>query len=340
MTKSVSDGHGRIGVGVIGLGHWGPNYLRVLKMIPAVRLVSAAEPDPARWKSLGPAYPELAFHEDADAVLADPEVRAVVIATPSSTHYRMTKRALLAGKDVLCEKPLALTGAECRDLVRTAGSRRRVLMVGHIFLYNSGVLKIKEYLDAKRLGRVYYLTAVRTNLGPVREDVNVVYDLAAHDVSIFNYILGARPRRVEATGGSFFKAGREDFCFISLHYPRGVVGHIHVSWLTPIKQRQLLVVGSHRMITWNDQDSLEPLKVYDSGPMEEPFYADYGSFQRMLRVADIHLPQISPAEPLLAQTTDFINCVRRRTRPLADGNNGLATVLTLEQIQQALGRAR
>ncbi len=329
-----------IGLGVIGLGHWGPNYLRVFKMLPEAALLEAADPDPVRRRVLGPLYPEVKFRRDYRAVLDNPAVSAVVIATPSSTHYALAREALLQGKDVLCEKPLALSSRQCQQLLQVARAKKRILMVAHIFMYNPGILKIKEYLDADQVGKVYYLMAVRTNLGPVRKDVNVVLDLAAHDVSIFNFILNARPTRVTASGASFLKPGREDFCFVTLHYPAGVLGHLHLSWLTPKKQREILVVGSRGMITWDDLDLLEPVKVHDRGSAVEPFYYDYGEFQRMSRVSDVHLPSISAEEPLLLQSRHFLECARKRSRPLSDGRNGREVLETLEQIQSALRRSR
>ena len=338
--KSRGPGQRELALGLIGLGHWGPNYLRVLKMLPGARVLGAADPDPGRRRALAPLYPEIKFHSGAEAVLSDPEIRAVIIATPSSTHFQLTRAALLAGKDVLCEKPLTLSAVEAKKLVELSRARKRVLMAAHIFLYNPGIRQIKEYLNARHAGRIYYLSSLRTNLGPVRKDVNVVFDLAAHDVSIFNFILGSRPEGVTAAGASFLKPGREDLAFITLHYPQGVLGHIHISWLTPKKQREMLVVGSHRMITWNDLDPLEPVKIYDRGPVEEPFYSDFGAFQRMARASEVHLPAINAEEPLVVLTRHFLECVSRRLRPLSDGENGLQVVRTLELIQKALSRRR
>jgi predicted dehydrogenase len=325
-----------IKLGIIGLGHWGPNHLRVLKMLPGASVLGVAELDRSRHRALAPLNPEVKFHRDYRAVLDNEEIQAVVVATHSSTHYQISREALLAGKDVLCEKPMALTSEQCRDLIRTANRKKRILMVAHIFMYNPGILKIKEYLNAGRVGDIYYVTSVRTNLGPIRDDVNVVFDLAAHDVSIFNFILGSSPSKVVASGTSILKRGREDFCFVTLHYPGGVLAHLHISWLTPRKQREILVVGSNRMITWNDLDPIEPVKVYRSHSTKEPFYADYGAFQRMARISDVHLPAISPEEPLLIQCRRFLECVRTRSRPLSDGANGLKVIQTLEKIQEAL----
>jgi len=336
-TKSVKP---PVGIGVIGLGHWGPNFLRVMKMIPEVSVVAAADPDRARVRAQQELYPAVRYSGDYRKVLDDKEVQAVVVATPSSLHHQVVTDALDAGKDVLCEKPLALTSADCQDLIRMASRKKRILMVAHVFMYNPGVLKIKEYMEDKSLGDVYYLTSVRTNLGPVREDINVVFDLAAHDVSIFNFILNSQPSKVTASGSCFIRKDREDFCFATLQYPKGVLGHIHLSWLTPRKQREILVVGSRRMIAWNDLDPLEPVKVYQRGSIKEPFYTDYGAFQRMARASDVHLPAISHEEPLLLESRHFIDCVINRSQPLSDGKNGLQVIQVLEQIQKALEETR
>lgn len=340
VKKAKHSGRTPIRLAVIGLGHWGPNYLRTLPQISGARVVWAVDPDPDRRRRLAPLYPDVKFRADHHEALSDPTVSAVVIASPSSTHYRLAGSALNAGKDVLCEKPLALSSDHCRKLIALAQKKKRVLMVAHIFMFNPGVLAVKDYVKSGQMGKLYYLTAQRTNLGPIRDDVNVVLDLATHDVSIFNFILESRPRKVVVAGGAFLKPSREDFVFISLYYPQGVVGHIHASWITPMKQREILAVGSHRMIIWNDIDPLAPVKVYDSGPRQEPFYADYGAFQRMARASDIHLPSISPEEPLLIQNRHFLECVATRKRPLSDGHNALAVLQTLEQIQAALKKPR
>ncbi len=339
-AKRKSGAAGQVGIGVIGLGHWGPNYLRTFRQLADARVVFASDSDGSRLEALSSLYPEVEFTGDYREVLRSGEVDAVVVATPGKTHREIAGAALESGKDVLCEKPLAVSSAECRELNSLAGRKKRVLMVGHIFMYNAGIQKIKQYIESEKMGKVYYMTSMRTNPGPVREDVNVVYDLATHDVSIFNYLMGGPPKKASAQAASFLKPGREDIGFITLHYPGGTLGHVHVSWLTPRKQREIMVVGSHRMIIWDDLNPLEPVRVHSRGSLEEPFYSDFGSFVRMARASDVHMPKISAEEPMVLQNGHFIECVRSRQKPLSDGNNGLEVVRTLEMVQKALARGK
>lgn len=268
------------------------------------------------------------------------DIDAVVIATPTGTHYDLVKTALASGKDVLCEKPLARTAAECRELADLAAAQGRVLMVGHVFLYNSGVLHLKTDLDRGELGRVYYMDAVRTNLGPVRHDVGAIYDLASHDISIFNFLLGTPPLEVSATAGSMLQQGIEDVGFLTLYYPGGVVCHVHTSWLNPRKVRQLTIVGDHKMAVWDDMNNLEPVRYYDKGVTAD-HYSSFGEFQMILRDGQITIPKVKLFEPLQKQDTEFIECARTRRPPTADARCALNVVRTMEAALESLkGRGR
>ena len=261
----------------------------------------------------------------------------MVIATPVQSHFALVKQALEAGKDVLCEKPLAVTVDECRALCDLAAAKRRVLMVGHVFLYNPGVQHLKIDLDRGELGRVYYMDATRTNLGPVRRDVGAVYDLASHDISIFNFLLGTEPLEVSGAGGFFLQEKIEDIGFLTLTYPKGIVCHVHTSWLNPRKVRQLTIVGDHKMAVWDDMNNLEPIRYYDKGVTAD-HYSSFGEFQMILRDGAITSPKVKLFEPLLKQDENFIECIRSRRAPVASAEFGLAVVRVLEAARRSMAQ--
>jgi len=287
------------------------------------------------------AFRDLDTTTDPTAITLAPDIDAVVVATPTSSHFALVQQALENGKDVLCEKPLATTAAECRALCELAAKKQRVLMVGHVFLYNPIVQHVKIDMERGELGRVYYMDAVRTNLGPVRRDVGAIHDLASHDISIFNYLLNALPSEVSATGGFFLQEKIEDIGFLTLHYPRGVVCHVHTSWLNPRKVRQLTIVGDHKMAVLDDMNNLEPIRYYDKGVTAD-HYSSFGEFQMILRDGTITIPKVKLLEPLMAQDQDFVQSLRSRRAPLASGDFGYGVVRVLEAAQQSLrehGRA-
>lgn len=269
-------------------------------------------------------------------MLREAELDAVVISTPTRLHYEMVKAALLAGKNVLCEKPLCLRPTDAEELVKLAKKQKRVLMVGHVFLFNPGILKLKELIRFRNAGRVYYLRALRTNLGPVRQDVNSVFDLATHDISIFNFILDAVPETVSAVGGTFLQPGIEDVAFISLRYPEGIVANIQVSWLDPKKLREIVVVGDRKMIVWDELASPGPIHIYDKGVAREPYYDDYGQFHLLTREGDITIPKVRMEEPLKVQNRFFVQGVRDGRIKVNDGSFAIGVVRVLDAINQSL----
>lgn len=328
-------------IGVVGFGQWGPNHVRNFSLLDGVEVVRVCDSNAARREAATRFLRGVATTADSSEIVAAPDIDAVVIATPTASHYPLVKAALLAGKDVLCEKPLARTAAECLELAELAAARGRILMVGHVFLYNPGVLHLKADLDRGELGRVYYMDAVRTNLGPVRQDVGAIYDLASHDISIFNFLLGRTPVEVSATGGSVLTSGIEDVGFVTLYYPDNIVCHAHTSWLNPRKVRQLTVVGDRKMAVWDDMNNLEPIRYYDKGVVAD-HYASFGEFQLILRDGQITIPKVRMAEPLQRQDADFIDCVRTRRTPVADAACGTAVVRVMEAAMDSLrnhGRA-
>lgn len=328
-------------VGVIGFGQWGPNHVRNFSLLDGVEVVRIADASEARLKAAQKFLRGVAVTTNAADVIAAPDIDAVIVATPTGTHYDLVKAALLAGKDVLCEKPLARTAAECRELAELAAARGRILMVGHVFLYNSGVLHLKTDLDRGELGRIYYMDAVRTNLGPVRSDVGAIYDLASHDISIFNFLLGSAPLEVSATGNCVLQKGIEDVGFLTLYYPNNVVCHAHTSWLNPRKVRQLTIVGDHKMAVWDDMNNLEPIRYYDKGVTAD-HYSSFGEFHLILRDGQITIPKVKLSEPLQKQDGEFITSIRSRRTPIADARLGLSVVQVMEAAMESLrnhGRA-
>ncbi|HVS52012.1 MAG TPA: Gfo/Idh/MocA family oxidoreductase [Opitutaceae bacterium] len=324
-------------IGVIGFGQWGPNHVRNFRTIDDCDVRRVCDASAARLGLARKQFRDLDMTTDPAAITRATDIDAVVIATPVQSHFALVRQALEAGKDVLCEKPLAATVAECRELCELAAAKQRLLMVGHVFLYNPSVQHLKIDLDRGELGRVYYMDATRTNLGPVRRDVGAIHDLASHDISIFNFLLGAEPSEVSATGGFFLQEKIEDIGFLTLAYPKGVVCHIHTSWLNPRKVRQLTIVGDHKMAVWDDMNNLEPVRYYDKGVTAD-HYSSFGEFQMILRDGAILSPKVKLFEPLLKQDQDFVDCIRSRRTPLASGEFGLAVVRVLEAAGASLAQ--
>ncbi len=300
---------GALTLGVIGCGHWGPNHIRVFSELDRARVIAIADPSEAMRKRMAKRFPTIQCSADHRDLLSTDAIDAVVIATPTDTHAAIVREALRAGKHVLVEKPLCRTAEEADELSALAEATGRTLMVGHVFLFNPGINRLRESIAAGELGRIHYLDAARTNLGPIRPDVNALYDLGTHDVSIFNYLLDQEPVEVSALGRCIAQETVEDVCFASLRYPDGTLGHIHVSWLNPRKVRTLTVVGDRKMAHWDDIDPSDTLRVYDKGLDEQPYYDSFGEFKYLLRNADVRLPHIDYGEPLVKQANAFLDTV-------------------------------
>ncbi|MBI2915895.1 MAG: Gfo/Idh/MocA family oxidoreductase [Elusimicrobia bacterium] len=318
----------KVRIAVIGLGHWGPNYLRNFSQMDTSEVVACADKDTARLKSFQEQYPQTRFYSDVEKMFLESKPEATVIATPTTTHYAMAQSALLKGQHLLIEKPLALSVKECEDLTQLAQSQKRILMVGHTFLYNDAIVWLKKYLqDDKHAGRIFYLYAVRTNLGPIRQDVNALIDLAPHDIAVFLHLLGSKPTKVCAQGAAFLDHGREDVSFLTLYFEKGEIGHIQVSWLDPRKVRQTTVIGDKKMILFDDINLFEPIRIYDKGVRQEPReYRDFSEFKTVLYDGDVIIPKIVMGEPLKNQCKEFVQCVRENKTPLSVG--AFATLVT------------
>jgi len=325
-----------IRIGIVGFGAWGPNHARNLAAQEGCRIVQIADISETRLTQARKQYPDVDVTSDAETVIEGSGNDAVVIATPLGSHHNLVRRALLAGKHVLCEKPLTRTSEEAKELIQLAASRGLILMVGHVFMFNPGALFLKEEIDRGELGRIYYLDLVRTNLGPIRQDVGAIYDLASHDVSICNFLLETQPSEVACNAAYYLQRDREDVAFLTLYYPNQVVANIHVSWLDPRKVRQVTVVGNSKMALWDDINTTEPLRLYDKGVAAERAYSTFGEFHMVLRDGNIVIPKVRMFEPLTRQASHFVSCVREKRPPICDGPNGLAVVRVLEAALESL----
>jgi predicted dehydrogenase len=328
-------------VGLIGLGYWGPNYARVLSELPDGELVSACDLDSGALELVRTRYPSVAVTTDHEEVLQDPTVDAVVIATPTATHAELALAGLSAEKHVLCEKPLAMSVEECTELIAAAGAADRVLMVGHTFIFNPAVRRMKDLIAAGELGEVLYAHASRTGLGPIRQDVNALWDLASHDISILVDLLAADPVQVAAHGGSYLRPGVEDVAFLSLRFDDSVMANLHVSWLDPYKVRKVTVIGDRRMIVFDDVAADEKLKLFDRGasyeaPASEARGSEYGEYTAIVRDGDILIPKLPAAEPLKEEVAHFLHCCRTGSQPETDGASGRRVVAVLEAASESL----
>jgi predicted dehydrogenase len=317
-------------VGVIGVGYWGPNLLRNFNIISGAEARWAADVDEARLQHIATLYPNVTTTRDYRAMLDDDDTHAIVVATPADTHCRLSCEALEAGKHVFVEKPMAVSEAECRQMVQAAERADRKLMVGHTFLFNNAVHRIKQLIDSGELGEIFYVYINRVNLGLFREDCNVVWDLAPHDIAILNWLLDSTPDKLTAVGHSYVQPDIEDVAFINLQYPGKVMAQLHVSWLDPNKVRTITVVGSKKMLVYDDVSNTEKLRVYDKGVNVLPHYDTFGEFQLSYRYGDIVLPRIEDSEPLRNEADHFIDAIRNGQELRSDGVSGLEVVRALE----------
>lgn len=327
----------RVKVGVIGCGYWGPNLIRNLAEIPESNLVAVADLRAERLEHVRARYPAVKVtgnHVDLFSMSLD----AVVVATPPSTHFRLAKECLLHGLHVLVEKPLTLKSQDAEELISIAEERGLTLMVGHTFEYNPAVRALKDLIDKGELGKILYVDAVRVNLGLFQPGLDVLWDLAPHDISILLYLLGSDPMLVNALGADCIFKGKADIAYLNLEFPDEVLAHVHVSWLDPCKVRRITVVGSQKMVVYDDVENLEKLKIYDKG-VETPSYADtYHEFQFSYRHGDVVSPAIRMSEPLKEECQHFLQSILEVKAPQSDGRVGLKVVRVLEAAERSLRR--
>lgn len=327
------DGH-RIKVGVIGCGYWGPQLIRNLHEMPNAELIGVADAKPERLEFVKRHYPEVRLFSSHTQLL-ETDVEAVVVATPIHTHHTLAKEALLAGKHVMVEKPLAASVAEAMELIQIGQARQRIVMVGHTFLYNPAVQELRRLVGDGELGRIYYVDAARLNLGLFQRRANVMWDLAPHDISILMYVLGTTPVAVSARGSMCVQDDVHDVAYLEMLFESGVSAHVHVSWLDPAKVRRITVVGDKKMAVYNDVSQVEKIRVYDTG-VETPITNSFGEFQMSYRHGQVTIPYITWQEPLRLECEHFVECVRTGADPRTDGMQGLAVVSVLEAATDSL----
>jgi predicted dehydrogenase len=321
-------------VGVVGFGYWGPNLVRNLDRAADARIVAACDLSQDNLDKLSALYPYVETTSDMAAFLADYDLDAVVVATSAPSHFVLAKQALEAGKHVYVEKPLTLTSADAEELVRLADSKGLVLMVGHLMEYHSGINWIRDYIASGELGEVLYLYAQRLNLGKVRKEENAFWSLAPHDVSIVLYLIGETPDSVSANGAAYLNDGVHDTVFANLHFPSGKMANIHVSWLDPHKVRKFTIVGTKKMLVFDDMEATEKIWIYDKG-VEPAEALGYGEDLR-LRFGDITVPFIKMSEPLALEIQHFLDCVDSGETPRSDGRDGLRVVRVLEAVDESM----
>lgn len=331
-------------IALIGYGYWGPNLARNLASLPGCPLCAVADVRSEVLQDVRALYPNVAVSQDPKGFLEDPTIDGVVLATPPHTHASLAREALYRGKHVLVEKPLAMSVQDAADLVELARQKHRVLMAGFTFLFSPPVNKLREMIDSGHLGRILYLHSARLNLGRVREDVNVLWNLGPHDVSILLYLLGRMPESVSAVGYSYIRPGIADVAFLDFRFPGGVVAHVHLSWMDPCKVRRLTVVGQGKMVVYDDIDVDRQVAVYDAGLVEQSGVNDalhfrtYHEFQLTRRTGDVYIPKIENEEPLRRMCAHFVGCVEGRETCLSDGEFGLRVTEVLEAAQRSMDK--
>lgn len=329
----------KIILGIIGCGHWGPNFIRNFNNIENSYVKYACDLNQQRLTHIKQLYPQIIAIKDHRQILRDPDISAVVIATPMSTHFTLAKEALLNDKHTLIEKPIAVNVAEAEELISIARNKKRTIMVGHTFIFNPAINKLRSIIQNNELGKIYYIYSRRTNLGPLRKDANAILDLAPHDISILNYILNKKPLFVNAFGEKYLPHNLEDVSFIMFRFPNKIIAHVQVSWLDPKKTREIVVVGSKKMLIFDDLNTQTPIVIYDKRAMKKKFKQDYDSFEEfkmIIKDGKAVAPKIKKGEPLKIECEHFIDCIMRNKTPLSDGQDGVEVLRILIGIQKSL----
>lgn len=329
-----------INLGILGCGVWGRNYIRNFELLDDAAVVACCDLDKSNLDMARKIVPSIKTSSEPLQIINDPAIDALIIATPAKTHYEIAKLAIENNKHILIEKPMALSTKEASELIELSRKKNIVLMVGHIMEFNPAVIKLHKITKSNAIGKIQYMYLTRTNFGRIRTDVNVLWDLAPHDLSIVGYIMGMRPVSVTARGSSFIKKGIEDVVFIYLEYDSGQIVNIHLSWLDPCKIRRVTVVGDKKMVVFDDLESVDKIRIFDKGisynPTTEKQYSDFGSYQFSYRYGDILIPQIEFSEPLYKQCENFIDCIKNDKKPKTNGKKGLYVVKILEAAQKSI----
>ncbi len=322
-----------VNIAVVGAGYWGPNLIRNFNLVSNLTMV--CDLDSARLEPIKKNYPNVTTTTNFEEVINSTEVDAVIIATPMKTHYKLAKAALEAGNHVFIEKPIAGSSKEAEELIDIAKKNNLKLMVGHIFEYSAPVNKIKELIDKGEIGKVYYMDSARVNLGLFQPDLSVVWDLAPHDLSIMFYLLGnVKPISVSAVGQNFIPGHVEDIAYITIKFENNIMAHFSVSWMAPAKLRRTSIVGTKKMIVYDDTEPEEKVKIYDKGI--DYSHEEIQKLQILYRTGDIHSPKVSTEEPLRAEAQHFIDCIKNNKTPRSDGESGLRVVKIIEAAEKSI----
>ena len=321
-------------LGVIGYGYWGPNIVRNFSGHQDCKVVAVCDKNPAALARVLGKYPGVRVTTEVDDIVTSSEIDAVAIVTPVSYHFELAKKALENGKHVFVEKPFTATSAQAEELIELAERKNLHIMVDHTFLFTGAVRKIKQLVDEGALGSLYYYDSTRVNLGLFQHDVNVLWDLAPHDLSIMDYLIGQEPELVVATGGAHVNS-LENIAYLTVYFPNNVLAHINVNWLSPVKVRTTLVGGQKKMLVWNDLDPAEKIRLYDKGADVKTVQ---GIHQALVsyRTGDMWAPKVEELEALHVETRYFLDCIKNGTKPFNDGQAGLRVVRILEAAEQSL----
>ena len=328
----------KINIALIGCGYWGPNYIRVFNELPRCRISHCCDLANDKLAKIKKIYQEMKIFKDYKIIADEDSIQAVVIATPLHTHYRIAKYFLERNKHILVEKPLTLTSGEARDLIKISKSKKLILMVGHVYEYNPGIMALKRIIDKGKLGRVYYIKSERMGLGPIRKHANALWDLATHDISVVLYLLEELPLKIFAQGGRYIQDNIEDFVDLTLKFKDGVFCSVYASWLAPEKIRKLTVVGSKAMAVFDDVNKAEMLKIYereiDKSMLDST--PEYNDHQHIVKAGNVYLADVKQSEPMKNQAKEFIDCILKNRQPRTGGYDGLNVVRILESAQRFL----
>ncbi len=326
-----------VNLAIIGLGYWGPNFARLCFEAENINLMYCCDINKKSLQKIKKQFPSVIAVNDYREILKDKRVDGVIVVTPPETHWKICRNILLAGKDVLVEKPLTLKTKDALDLVKISKKKKRILMVDHIYKYNSAITKLADIIKKNKLGEIFYLAASYTALGPVRNDVNALLDLAPHHFYTLNYILKKNPVWISAVGESYLKEGNSDVAFITIAYPGNILAKVHVSWLYPFKVRDIVVIGKEKMAMFDDMSSGEKLKIYDKSAFFDSTHPEYPAILKIIyREGDIVAPRLEPKEPLKEVLLQFKKSILTRRKPISSGEDGALVVKMLVAAQKSL----
>ena len=326
-----------IKIGIIGCGYWGPNLIRNFNENHNTDMSHACDLNIERLERIRLRYPHVHITTDYKELLRDKNIDAVAIATPVFTHYKLVKEALEAGKHVFVEKPLTANVREAERLVDIAAKKRLTLLVDHTYIYTNAIRKVKEFISSGELGEIYYFDSVRVNLGLFQKDINVIWDLAPHDLSVMDYIIGERPISVVATGSSHMPGGIEDIAYVTVKFKSNLIAHFHVNWMSPVKIRKIIIGGNKKMVVFDDLDPSEKIKIYDKGvELSKPDRKSVYQSLIQYRIGDMYAPNVDSKEALSIEVEHFADCIKNKKRPVTDGESGLRVVRILAAADKSI----